>query len=69
MTLKKTILAAYEHQDYPFARLLSFSYGQKALGSYPLITTVFNLDLLHLGPKPLLAAKRVLADPSQLCPR
>ena len=41
MTLKKTILAAYDHQDYPFARLLSKLNRQK---EYPLITTVFNLD-------------------------
>lgn len=41
MRLKKTILTAYDHQDYPFARLLSKLNRQK---EYPLITTIFNLD-------------------------
>lgn len=44
MTLKKTILAAYKHQDYPFARLLSKLNGQKEAAPYPVITTLFNLD-------------------------
>jgi hypothetical protein len=47
MTLKKTILGAYKHQDYPFARLLSKLNGQK---EYPVITTVFNLDRSASAP-------------------
>ena len=41
MALKKTIFAAYDHQDYPFARLLNKLKEQK---KYPVVTTVFNLD-------------------------
>ena len=51
MTLKKTILAAYKHQDYPFARLLNKLKEQKEpcpealrIAPYPVITTLFNLD-------------------------
>jgi hypothetical protein len=43
-TLKKTILAAYKHQDYPFARLLNKLNEQKEPAPYPVITTAFNLD-------------------------
>ncbi|MEM7535097.1 MAG: condensation domain-containing protein [Chloroflexota bacterium] len=45
--LKKTILDAYEHQDYPFARLLSKhneQNEQNRQNEYPLLTTIFNVD-------------------------
>ena len=52
MTLKKTILAAYDHQDYPFARLLNKLNRQK---EYPLITTIFNLDRVDFSEHRLTA--------------
>ena len=42
--LKKTVLAAYKHQDYPFARLLKQLKERYASNSFPALTTIFNLD-------------------------
>ncbi len=42
--LKKTVLAAYQHQTYPFAQLFGKLQAEHTLGAYPGVTTIFNLD-------------------------
>ncbi|PSB55588.1 hybrid non-ribosomal peptide synthetase/type I polyketide synthase, partial [Chamaesiphon polymorphus] len=44
LTLRGVLLAAYEHQDYPFANLLELLSEQRKTNHVPLITATFNLE-------------------------
>ncbi|MCU0532507.1 MAG: aminotransferase class III-fold pyridoxal phosphate-dependent enzyme [Hydrococcus sp. Prado102] len=50
-TLKSILLDAYEHQDYPFARLLDKLKLRRNASQSPLITAIFNLDRAVDVPK------------------
>ncbi|MBZ4418506.1 non-ribosomal peptide synthetase/type I polyketide synthase [Myxococcus sp. RHSTA-1-4] len=43
-TLKQVLLSAYEHQDYPFARLLNRLELPRTASHTPLISVTFNLE-------------------------
>jgi glutamate-1-semialdehyde-2,1-aminomutase len=43
-TLKKSLLEAYEHQDYPFAKLINQLKLDTDFSRSPLISTTFNLE-------------------------
>ena len=45
-TIKQKLLQAYEHQDYPFARLLNQLNLQRDISRSPLINVIFNLERL-----------------------
>jgi acyl transferase domain-containing protein len=49
--LKGVLLDAYEHQDYPFARLLDKLKVRRNADRSPLITAIFNLDRAVDVPK------------------
>jgi acyl transferase domain-containing protein len=49
--LKSVLLDAYEHQDYPFARLLDKLKVRRNTNRSPLITAIFNLDRAVDVPK------------------
>ena len=42
--IRSTLLDAYEHQDYPFARLLDKLHLKRDMSRPPLLSTIFNLE-------------------------
>ena len=48
-SLRETVLAAYKHQDYPFAWLMGALGLDGELGAFPL-TSIFNLDRSYPPP-------------------
>ncbi|GAB1543386.1 hypothetical protein NUACC21_60600 [Scytonema sp. NUACC21] len=50
-TVKRVLFDAYEHQDYPFARLLNQLNLRRDASSSPLVTATFNLDRPLAVPK------------------
>ena len=42
--IRGTLLDAYEHQDYPFARLIDKLHLQRDMSRPPLLSTIFNLE-------------------------
>jgi len=46
-TIKQQLLQAYEHQDYPFARLLNQLNLPRDISRSPLINVIFNLERLN----------------------
>ena len=43
-TMKNVLLDAYQHQDYPFARLLNHLHSTRSASFSPLVSTMFNLE-------------------------
>ncbi|WP_332959592.1 non-ribosomal peptide synthetase/type I polyketide synthase, partial [Microcoleus sp. AR_TQ3_B6] len=41
---RKLLLDAFDHQDYPFARLLDKLKGNQNISMFPIVTATFNLD-------------------------
>ncbi len=50
-SMRSVLLDAYEHQDYPFARLINKLNLQRDGSHSPLVSAVFNLDRLAEPPK------------------
>ena len=46
-TIKQQLLQAYEHQDYPFARILNQLNLPRDISRSPLINVIFNLERLN----------------------
>jgi amino acid adenylation domain-containing protein len=57
-TIKQTLLEAYEHQDYPFARLIDKLNLKRDPSRSALVSTIFNLERL---PKEIAVADLVAA--------
>ncbi len=49
--MKDSLLEAYDHQDYPFARLLSKLDLPRDTGRTSLLSTIFNLDKSEIFPE------------------
>ena len=64
-TIKQTLLEAYEHQDYPFARLIDKLNLKRDPSRSALVSTIFNLERL---PKDISVADLVAAPyPQPIC--
>lgn len=49
--LKKDLLTAYEHQNYPFAALIRKLNRPRIPGRFPLVSAIFNLDQIDAVPE------------------
>jgi acyl transferase domain-containing protein/glutamate-1-semialdehyde aminotransferase/NRPS condensation-like uncharacterized protein len=62
-TIRRVLLDAYEHQDYPFANLLNQLHLRRDPSRSPLVTVTFNLDLVSALPQMLDLELKLVSSP------